>query len=101
MRLHPSTARAVMRLFDLEACRTMARHAAHPPLNPYITIPFLDDARRNLTLLRQTYGARSARYRTLLVQYRTVADDLGCRPAFEEALRSLRNVPNPSATDEG
>ena len=78
----------------------MARHAAHPPPRPYVITPFLDDARRNLALLRQTYGAHSQRYRALLAHYRIVADDLGCRPALEDVLRSLckhRGPPEPES----
>jgi hypothetical protein len=53
-------------------------------------IPFLEDARRNLTLLRRTYGRHSSRYRHLVYQYRVVSDELGCRQALERVLHPLR-----------
>jgi hypothetical protein len=50
----------------------------------------MEDARRNLALLRRTYGRHSARYRHLVYQYRFVSDELGCRQALERVLHPLR-----------
>ena len=68
----------------------MTCHAAHHRGESQTPIPFLEDARRNLALLRGTYGRHSARYRHLALRYRAVSDELGCRQALERALHPLR-----------
>jgi hypothetical protein len=59
---------------------------------------FLQEARRNLTLLRVVYGRRSSRYRRLLRIYRTVADSLGCRRHLERVAHMLRRQPGCGST---
>ena len=68
----------------------MPCNTAQPRGESQTPIPFLEDARRNLALLRRTYGRHSARYRRLVHQYRVVSDELGCRQALERALHPLR-----------
>jgi hypothetical protein len=75
---------------------TVARRAVQ--FQPEATFPFLDEARRNLRLLRQFDGAHGRRYRRLVRQYRAVADELGCRRPLERLLHPLRrphSVPTP------
>lgn len=50
-------------------------------------IPFLEDARLNFALMRKVHGRDSGAYARLLRHYRTIADELGCRPALEQAAR--------------
>lgn len=57
-------------------------------------IAFLDDAHRNLALVRGFYGRDSNRYRHLLRRYRAVADELGCRWQLERRLHRLRRRPD-------
>ena len=54
---------------------------------------FLQEAKRNLALLRKVFGARSKRYRRLLRTYRDVADELGRRRELERFAHVLRRRP--------
>lgn len=47
---------------------------------------FVEEACRTLRLMQRITG-QGARYRTLLTDYRTVADALGCRAELEERVR--------------
>jgi hypothetical protein len=51
---------------------------------------FLQDARRNLTVVRQGLGLESQRYRDMEAAYREVAQRLDVLPAFEAVLRDVR-----------
>ncbi len=70
-----------------------AHHVHQQPIEHRTSPWFLPEARRNLTLLRAMYGPHSARYRSLLNTYRTVADSLGCRRRLERLAHVLYRQP--------
>lgn len=52
----------------------------------------------NLRIVAALHGLDSPRARRMLVQYRAVADELGCRDALEEAL--LREILQAGDVDD-
>ncbi len=71
----------------------MRNHTAHHDV-PEEVAQFLLEARRNLVLVRLMQGTTSPRYQSLRHTYRTVADMLGCRRAFERHTHRLARQPD-------
>lgn len=76
-------------LLPVEGCYAMQFEPTQPPRTASSPIPFLEDARRNLNVLRAAYGRGSPRYRRLADRYRAVADELRCRRGLERILHRL------------
>jgi hypothetical protein len=58
-------------------------------------LSFIDDASRNLRIVRRHFGPRSAFYRDLARRYGDVARELGCWGALQRVLHPLRRRASP------
>ena len=61
------------------------------PESPDITA-FLQDARRNLIIVRQSFGPESQRFRDMEATYREVAQKFDALPAFEALLQQVHTT---------